>query len=357
MTPRVTYEGEIILELTVENSTLGRRTSDVAGQALPSFGSRKVTTRLRLRDGESNLLAGLLREDERRVAARLPRPLRMPVSGAVRRPTTSIADRHRDAADAAHRAHARADGRRLDADLHRHAAEPRRWRSAAAHPPAPNRPPAPPPGAAAAAHAARSPPPPPCPATAPRDAAAAAGGARPPQPPAPPPPPPAAAAGTPQPAAADPAPRQPGGRAAGRRIRPTCSRAERRVARRGRAVHGADLDHRRVAAVDDHADDHLQPGGAARADVQEGTFMRQGRDRARSRSRSTSRRPRRHRDRRASDQAGAAGTGLLAALLFDAGRRRHRDAHRQRRRHGPAGGQRRAVRAGDGGDGEMMCAK
>ena len=32
-----------------------------------------MTTRLRLRDGESNLLAGLLREDERKAAERLPR--------------------------------------------------------------------------------------------------------------------------------------------------------------------------------------------------------------------------------------------------------------------------------------------
>jgi general secretion pathway protein D len=65
MTPRVTYEGDIILELTVESSTRGADVN-VAGTTAPSFGSRKVTTKLRLRDGESNLLAGLLKEDERR---------------------------------------------------------------------------------------------------------------------------------------------------------------------------------------------------------------------------------------------------------------------------------------------------
>jgi general secretion pathway protein D len=66
MTPRVTYEGEIVLDLTVESSNLGPNIS-VAGQAVPSFGSRRVHTRLRLREGESNLLAGLLRDDQRRV--------------------------------------------------------------------------------------------------------------------------------------------------------------------------------------------------------------------------------------------------------------------------------------------------
>ena len=78
MTPRVTIEGDIILDLLVENST---RAGDVniAGQNLPSFGSRKVTTRLRLRDGEANLLAGLLREDERKSLQGLPGLVRLPI--------------------------------------------------------------------------------------------------------------------------------------------------------------------------------------------------------------------------------------------------------------------------------------
>ena len=65
MTPRVTFENEIILDLTVENSTLGP-SINVSGSSLPTFGTRRVITRLRLRDGESNLLAGLLREEDRR---------------------------------------------------------------------------------------------------------------------------------------------------------------------------------------------------------------------------------------------------------------------------------------------------
>jgi len=78
MTSRVTYEGEIILELSVESSARGQDTN-IAGQNLPSFLSRKVVTKLRLRDGESNLLAGLLREDERRSLRGFPGVLRLPV--------------------------------------------------------------------------------------------------------------------------------------------------------------------------------------------------------------------------------------------------------------------------------------
>src|SRR4029453_11853066 len=78
MTPRVTYDGDIILEITLENSARGQDTN-IAGQNLPSFFSRKVQTKLRLRDGESNLLAGLLREDERKSLKGFPGVMRLPV--------------------------------------------------------------------------------------------------------------------------------------------------------------------------------------------------------------------------------------------------------------------------------------
>ena len=78
MTPRVTYEGDIKLELSVESSALGPSIS-VAGQDVPSFASRKVTTTLRLREGESNLLAGLLKDDQRTTMTGFPGISKMPV--------------------------------------------------------------------------------------------------------------------------------------------------------------------------------------------------------------------------------------------------------------------------------------
>ena len=41
VTPRVTFDGDVVLELSVESSTLGQDVN-IAGQNLPSFGSRKV---------------------------------------------------------------------------------------------------------------------------------------------------------------------------------------------------------------------------------------------------------------------------------------------------------------------------
>jgi type II secretory pathway component GspD/PulD (secretin) len=78
ITPRVTYEDEVILELIVENSTLGSDIN-ISGSNLPTFSTRRVEAKLRLRDGESNLLAGLIRESDRRSLRGFPGILRLPV--------------------------------------------------------------------------------------------------------------------------------------------------------------------------------------------------------------------------------------------------------------------------------------
>jgi general secretion pathway protein D len=79
MTPRVTYDGEIVLDgFSVESSALGA-TISVAGQDVPSFASRKVTTKLRLREGESTLLAGLLKDEQRTILTGFPGLIRTPV--------------------------------------------------------------------------------------------------------------------------------------------------------------------------------------------------------------------------------------------------------------------------------------
>ena len=78
MTPKVTYDNEIRIDLTVENSAQGADVT-VAGQALPSFTSRKVNTTLRLRDGESNLLAGLIQENNAKSVQGLPGISKIPL--------------------------------------------------------------------------------------------------------------------------------------------------------------------------------------------------------------------------------------------------------------------------------------
>jgi general secretion pathway protein D len=78
MTPTVTLEGDIRMDLTIDSSSRG---SDVVigGVNIPSFGQRTVTTQLRLRDGESNLLAGLFQESEQSGVTGFPGAIHVPL--------------------------------------------------------------------------------------------------------------------------------------------------------------------------------------------------------------------------------------------------------------------------------------
>jgi hypothetical protein len=78
-TPRlVTEEGDILLEMEISNDTLGP-TRLVGGAPAPSFPTRQVAAKLRLRDGESHLIAGLLQDDERRSMTGVPGVLSVPI--------------------------------------------------------------------------------------------------------------------------------------------------------------------------------------------------------------------------------------------------------------------------------------
>jgi general secretion pathway protein D len=77
MTPRVSLDGEIILDLVLDNSALGADKA-VAGVTVPTFVARTLTSRLRLRDGESNLLAGLIQQRESNTVSGLPGAIHVP---------------------------------------------------------------------------------------------------------------------------------------------------------------------------------------------------------------------------------------------------------------------------------------
>jgi general secretion pathway protein D len=77
ITPRTHPNDDVTLALDVELSTLGLPGFD----GLPTFGSRHVKTAIRLRDGETNILAGLIREDERTDRQNIPGVGDIPVLG------------------------------------------------------------------------------------------------------------------------------------------------------------------------------------------------------------------------------------------------------------------------------------
>ncbi len=79
ITPRIHHNDEISLALGVEISSI----SGTGFGDLPKFGNRSINTTIRLRDGETNILAGLIRDDERETLEGLPGLSRIPVLGRL----------------------------------------------------------------------------------------------------------------------------------------------------------------------------------------------------------------------------------------------------------------------------------
>src|SRR5262249_27571785 len=75
----------------LDNSQVGQDRS-VAGVSVPTFVQRTVTTRLRLRDGESNLLAGLFQETEQTGVKGFPGAIHVPVLKQLFSSNTSTVD-------------------------------------------------------------------------------------------------------------------------------------------------------------------------------------------------------------------------------------------------------------------------
>ncbi|HEX7085118.1 MAG TPA: secretin N-terminal domain-containing protein [Vicinamibacterales bacterium] len=79
ITPRMHHNDEVSLALKVEVSSV----SGTGFGGLPTFGNRSITTVIRLRDGETNMLAGLIRDDERRVLEGVPGLSDLPIVGRL----------------------------------------------------------------------------------------------------------------------------------------------------------------------------------------------------------------------------------------------------------------------------------
>jgi general secretion pathway protein D len=79
ITPRAHHDGEVSLQLKLEISAVGAD----GYQGLPTFNSRTVNSTIRLRDGETNILAGLILDNERRGLTGLPGLASIPFIGRL----------------------------------------------------------------------------------------------------------------------------------------------------------------------------------------------------------------------------------------------------------------------------------
>lgn len=68
ITPRLHYDDDVSLAIKVAVTSI----SGTGFGGLPTFGNREITTQIRLRDGETNMLAGLIRDDETKLIEGIP---------------------------------------------------------------------------------------------------------------------------------------------------------------------------------------------------------------------------------------------------------------------------------------------
>jgi general secretion pathway protein D len=88
ITPRTHHDDDVSLALTIAVTSI----SGSGFGGLPTFGNREIKTVIRLREGETNMLAGLIRDDERTTMAGIPGLSDIPVIGKLFAHTTKTND-------------------------------------------------------------------------------------------------------------------------------------------------------------------------------------------------------------------------------------------------------------------------
>jgi general secretion pathway protein D len=79
ITPRTHHDDDVSLAIKIQVSSI----SGTGFGGLPTFGNRAISTVIRLKDGETNMLAGLIRDDERRVMGGIPGLSDLPLIGPL----------------------------------------------------------------------------------------------------------------------------------------------------------------------------------------------------------------------------------------------------------------------------------
>lgn len=81
--PRVHHNQEVTLKIKVEVSQINGRVQGPGGQEQPTIGTRTIDSTIRLEDGETNFLAGLIRTDETNSDSGIPGLSDIPILGRL----------------------------------------------------------------------------------------------------------------------------------------------------------------------------------------------------------------------------------------------------------------------------------
>jgi general secretion pathway protein D len=81
--PVVTLENDVNIKVALEVSNASREVKTTGGTVAYQVGTRNANTTLRLRDGETQVLAGLINDEDRRSAQKVPGLSRLPIIGRL----------------------------------------------------------------------------------------------------------------------------------------------------------------------------------------------------------------------------------------------------------------------------------
>jgi general secretion pathway protein D len=79
ITPRIHVDSSVSLAMKISVTSI----SGTGFGGLPTFGNREISTQIRLKDGETNMLAGLIRDDDRKLVEGIPGVSDLPLIGRL----------------------------------------------------------------------------------------------------------------------------------------------------------------------------------------------------------------------------------------------------------------------------------
>ncbi len=91
--PQIYLEDEVGIKVGLEVSNIGQTIKSTSGSLTYQIGTRNATTNLRLRDGETQVLAGLINDEDRRSADRVPGLGDLPIAGRLFSSTSETTNR------------------------------------------------------------------------------------------------------------------------------------------------------------------------------------------------------------------------------------------------------------------------
>lgn len=90
VTPQITPDERIIMDLEVKNDSVGQQVANVLGGTIPSIDTRKVNTQVLVDNGQTVVLGGIYQQDNRKTVTKVPFLGDLPLVGSLFRSTSLV---------------------------------------------------------------------------------------------------------------------------------------------------------------------------------------------------------------------------------------------------------------------------